>query len=534
MTTTRKKVLIINCYFPEMREAIKRRNEVPDALAPVLLAGYFSKQHCEVKLYNEVNSGFVEVFAPELLSWPDMVVLTGLTAAFDRLLHVTAYARTANPAVIVVAGGHGVRALPAYSEAFFDYTCTGDVEQVREVIREALGPACLGSEFRPRYDLAYWIKRLGYAESTRNCNFRCSFCSLTGTGLKYQRQKLDYLESQMSAMGKRLIFFFQDNQLCGDGHDSFRQRVERVQARREAGQFRYWSGFVTDTFFWEPDNIRLAHETGCISLFVGVESFDDSMWLKSVNKKQNSRISQVELIERCLEGGILFQYGLVFDPTERTVAQMRHELELILDHPEIPAPNFIFTAIPFPGTPFFHDRFERGLVLPNTRMRDLEGSTLSLKPLDDVNEVVHFIRNGRNFRGYRRRFMQHQAKFLWRYRHALDRNQLLLSALTGAAILAPGSFSSPGAVFKRKAPRTHVSTTERLDAIYTPRLPVAEKYRHYFEPTRITLANGEVNPALAEDALATRFRRGADADLALDIPANEALASAAVAKAALN
>ncbi|HKX55959.1 MAG TPA: hypothetical protein VJN01_07655, partial [Xanthomonadales bacterium] len=171
---------------------------------------------------------------------------------------------------------------------------------------------------------------------------------------------------------------------------------------------------------------------------------------------------------------------------------------------------FIFTAIPFPGTPFFHDRYERGLILPGTRMRDLEGSTLSLQPLDDIDRVVHFISHGRNFRGYRRRFMRHHARFLWRYRHTLDRNQLLLAALTGAAILAPGSFSSPGAILKRKTLRTHVSSTERLDAIYTPRLPVASQYENYFKPTQITLANGELNPMLAEDALATRFRRSAE------------------------
>jgi radical SAM superfamily enzyme YgiQ (UPF0313 family) len=519
MNAPRKKVLIINCYFPEMREAIKRRNEVPDALAPALLAGFFSTEHCEIKLYNEVHSGFIEVFEPGLLGWPDMVVMTGLTAAYDRLLHVAAYCRTANPHVIVVAGGHGVRVLPGYSEQFFDYTCLGDVEQVREVIREAFGAAYLSSEFRPRYDLAYWIKLLGFAESTRNCNFRCSFCSLTGTGLKYERQSLDYLESQMEAMGKRAMFFFSDNQLCGDGPDSFRQRVERVQRRRAAGQFRCWAGFVTDTFFWDEANIRLAQETGCISLFVGVESFDDSMWLKSVNKKQNSRVGQVELIQRCLEGGILFQYGLVYDPTERSLAQMHRELELILDHPEIPAPNFIFTAIPFPGTPFFHDRYARGLVLPNTKMRDLEGSTLSLKSIDPMAEAVEFVRNGRNFRAYRKRFLQHHARFLWRYRKHLNRDQLLIAALTGVAILAPGSFSSPGALLKRKRPRTHISTTDRLDPVYTPRLPVASRYEHFFRPTRITEANGEINPALAEDALATRFKR-APAEQAPDLLLN--------------
>jgi radical SAM superfamily enzyme YgiQ (UPF0313 family) len=406
-----------------------------------------------------------------------------------------------------------------YSANFFDYTCTGDVEEIREVIREALGPQYLASEFLPRYDLAPWIKMLGYAEGSRNCNFRCSFCSLTGTGLKYAPQQLDYLEAQMSAMGKRPIFFLNDNQAMGDSQAAFRARLACVQRRREAGQFKYWAGFVTDTFFWDEENIRLARETGCLSLFVGVEAFDNSMWLKSVNKKQNSRMSQVELIRRCLEAGIIFQYGLVYDPTIQTLEQMFAQLDLICDHPEIPAPNFIFMAIPFPGTPFFHDRLAKGQILPGTRMRDLEGSTLSLKPVDPVEDVVRFIRRERNFRGMRRRFLAHQARFMWHYRKSLGRDQMLLSALTAAAIMAPGSFSSPGALLVRKQPRTNLSSTERLDPVYTPRLPVAAAYRDYFQPTVIIDAAGELNPAIEADALATRYKRSSQQPATLAVPA---------------
>ena len=512
MKIPRKKVLIVNCYFPEMREPIKRRNEVPDALAPALLGGFFSQDNCEVRLYNEVNSGFIEVFDPRLLSWPDMVVMTGLTATFDRLLHISAYAKTANRDVITVAGGHAVRCLPKYSESFLDYSCTGDVEQIRDVIRDAFGAEYVSADFRPRYDLAYWIKQLGYAESTRNCNFRCSFCSLTGAGLKYDPQSADYLDRQFEAMGKRPVCFLIDNQLYGDGDAGFRRRIEQFQRRRSEGQFKYWSGFVTDSFFWNEANVRLANETGCVSLFVGVESFEDEMWLKSVNKKQNTQSSQVDLIRRCLEGGVIFQYGLVYDPTIQSLAQMYHQLDLICSHPDIPAPNFIFMAIPFPGTPFFQDRYEKGLILPNTRMRDLEGSTLSLKPIDPVEDVVHFIRNGRNFRGYRRRFLAHQAKFMWRYRHSLNYFQKFVSWATAFAILAPGTFSSPGAVFVRKHGRTNVSSTDRLDVVYRPRLPVAARYETWFEPTWITDAEGVLNPLLEEDALAARFRRRSAAD----------------------
>lgn len=502
----KKKILIVNCYFPEIREPIKRINEVPNALAPVLLAGHFCPQACDVRLYNEVNSGFLEIFDRDLLGWPDMLVLTGLTAAFDRLLHITAYVRTLNPKVVVAAGGHGVRALPRYSKRFFDYACQGDVEEIVEVIRDALGEEYVARDFAPRYDLAYWMKRFGYVESSRNCNFRCSFCSLTGVGRPYQVNPLDYLETQLAAVGNRSILFFEDNQLLGDGQKTFANRIERVRRRRAAGQFKHWGGFVTDTFFWKEENIRLARETGCISLFVGVESFDDSDWLGSVNKSQNAKHSQVELIRRCLDGGVLFQYGLVFDPTERTVAQMYREMDIICDTPEIPVPLFMFTAIPFPGTPLFHERIEKNQILPNTKMRDLESSTLCLKPIDPVEEVVQFIKTGKNFRNYRRRVLAHQVQFLKRYRHTLSFDQKLVSTLGVAAILYPGKFSSPGSIFVRKGPRTHLSTTDRLDRVYTPMMHVDKRWRDYFEPTVIIDSGGQLNPALQDDALDTRFR----------------------------
>jgi len=496
-----KKVLIINCYFPEVREPVKRSNEAPNTLAPVLLAGHFCPQSCETRLYNEVNSGFLEIYNPQLLSWPDMVVLTGLTAAFDRLLHISAYARSANPNVVIVAGGHGVRALPNYSRSFFDYRCLGDIEEIREVIRDAFGHQYVAREFAPRYDLAYWMKRIGYVESSRNCNFRCSFCSLTGVGRTYQVQPADYLERQLDAVGRRKMVFFEDNQFVGDGQKTFRQRIDQVRRRREAGQFKYWGGFVTDTFFWDESNIQLAQQTGCLSLFVGVEAFDDATWLDGVNKAQNARHNQIELIRRCVDGGVLFQYGLVFDPTERTVAQMYREMDIICDTPEIPLPLFMFTAIPFPGTPLFRDRMRKNQILPYTKMRDLESSTLCLQPTEPVEDVVRFIKTGKNFRGYRKRAIAHQVEFLQRYAQALSFDQKVVSTLSVAAILFPGKFSSPGSMLKRMRPRTHISTTERLDDVYTPRLSVHRKYRSYFDPTVIVDAGGELNPRLHDDAM---------------------------------
>jgi hypothetical protein len=502
----KKKILIVNCYFPDERQAVKRSHQVPNAVAPVLLAGYLNEEYCDIQLYNEVSSGFLEVYRPELLQWPDMLILSGLTAAFDRLLHLTAYARTANPDVVVVAGGHGVRSLPLYSEQFFDYCCLNDVEQIAEVVTEVFGHNYVAEKFNPRYDLAYWIDRLGYAESTRNCNFQCGFCSLTATGRKYEVAPASYLDAQMENMGKRLIFFFQDNQVFGAGYDDFKRRIDQFQCRRKAGQFRYWSGFVTDTFFWDKKNIDLARETGCISVFVGVESFDDHQWLAGANKKQNSRYRQKDLLRKALDGGILVQYGLVYDPTKQQIEDMQRELDVICADPEIPSPNFIFTATPYPGTPFFRECVEQGLLLPNTNVRDLEGSTLCLKTIEPQEAVAEYIRNGRKMSNYRLKIIAHQYRFQKRYRHALNFHQRILAAITTLAILAPTFILGPSSIFQRKMPRTHVSTTELLDEVYTPRLPVDPCYRHYFEPTRITNEHGQLNQDLAADLMKSQQR----------------------------
>ncbi len=488
---TRKRILVVNCYFPETREALRLTNEIPNALAPVLLAAEFSRARCEIRLHNEVSGGFLEVYASELLEWPDVVVFTGLTASFDRMLHLTAYLKTFNPHVVTVAGGPAIRALPRYASAFFDYVCTGDVEEIRDVIADALGVEYVEDDPVPRYDLADWIGRvMGYAESSRGCNFRCSYCSLTAEGRPY-------------AMGRREVICFQDNQFYGQDHQLFLERMALLRELRRAGHFKYWHAFVTDQFLWSDENLAQAREAGCLSLFVGVESFDEA-WLRRVNKTQNNRFSQVDLIRKCLDAGILLQYGLVFDPTERTLAEMHREIGGICDNDELPAPNFIFMSIPFPGTPFFHDRLSRGLILPNTKVRDLEGSTLSMRPLDALDEVARFIATAKNFRGYRARHLRRQLRFLWRYRKSLSLPESLVSSIIFLSILAPAAVSNPKTLLARRRPRTHVSTTDRLDDVYRPFRRVASAFEASFRATTLIDGAGELNPALIDDVLAGR------------------------------
>ncbi len=94
-SSPRKRVLIVNCYFDDSRQPMRRTTKIPRpsvrfiwrALLPASCATCAATR----------NSPAAHSKMRQLLAWPDVLVLTGLTNSFDRMLHLTAYARTKNP-----------------------------------------------------------------------------------------------------------------------------------------------------------------------------------------------------------------------------------------------------------------------------------------------------------------------------------------------------------------------------------------------------------------------------------------------------
>ncbi|HEX8070720.1 MAG TPA: radical SAM protein [Pyrinomonadaceae bacterium] len=488
----RRRVLVVNCYFDDSRRPVRRATKVPQAMGPVYLAGAFARAHCDVRLYSELASGPLEDEA--LLGWPDLLVLTGLTNTFDRMLHLTAYARTKNPRVVVAAGGPAVRQLPRLAARVFDYACLGDVEELREVARAALGPDYVAEEMEPRFDLAYWLNWLGHVESSRYCNFRCAFCALTGEGRDYQPYELAALRRQLVAAGRKRRVLFIDNNFYGNDRAYFDARLALIEELRADGYLKEWSAILTNDFFARADNLARVRAAGCLLLFSGVESFDPA-WLRQVNKRQNVVHPTVEMIRRCLEAGIVFCYGLMLDTTTRRVADLRRELDFITATPEITLPSFLTLSIPLLGTPYFFDLLRQRALLPRLKLRDLDSTTLVTRPLDPLPEVVAFLRAFETMRGYRLRVLRHTAGFARRYARRLNRVQLAAvlgnAALTCAHDLA-STLNGRDWLRRRGRARTYVTTTEPLDDQYTPKFRVAARYAHHFRPMMITDERGEL------------------------------------------
>lgn len=491
----RKRVLIVNAFFDEYRRMSGSPYRIPSAMGPVHLAGAFNQATVELRVYNEQFSG--PLLDPALLGWPDLLVLTGLTNSFDRMLHLTGYARALNPSVIIAAGGPAVRALPRRAAKFFDYASTGDIEALRDIAREALGPDAVADAMFPRFDLAGRRGLVAYVESSRNCNFRCSFCSLTGEKVRYMRYDLAFLERQLLAVGRKHVILI-DNNFYGNDRGFFEQRVALLRDFYKSGRIRSWSALVTGDFFTRSENLNLVRRAGCLGLFSGVESFD-SATLRAYNKKQSTLLPQVDMIRQCLDAGILFLYGVMLDPSSRRLADLDREIRFIVDRDDISLPAYFTLAIPLLGTPYFRACADAGLLLPRLRLRDLDGVTLALKPLDPVGEAVAFARDLPNLRGYRRGVLRHVAQFALRYARKLSPLQLFVASMSGALIATESAASSPTALRLRQPQMTYYAPTETLDPLYRPAMRLPAGYERYFRPTMVTELDCGLSPDIADD-----------------------------------
>jgi len=492
------RVLVVLAHFDETRNPRGRPDFIPQGVGHAFLAGAFDRNFADVRIYSEFCNG--PLMDEALLAWPDMLVLTGVTSSFDRMCHLTAYVRTKSPNCVVVAGGPAVRNLPISSARFFDYVCNGDVEELQLIAREVFGEHAASTDVLPRFDLLNWRSPVNYVESSRYCNFKCSFCALTGEGRSYRTYDLKYVEAQIRAAPANKYLLFIDNNFYGNNRSAFLAKLDLLKSLWREGLFKGWIALVTADFFKEPDNLVGAREAGCIGLFSGVESLNDDQ-LKRYGKKQNLVTPQLDSIRRCLKAGVVFQYGLIFDPSTQTLEAMRDEIAFITGDHSIPLPAFLSLTIPLLGTPYFHECVANRRFLPSAKLRDMDGFTLLTHPLDPLDHVVRFTQGLSRLEGNRYRILRHCLGFYANYRSTLSGRQMVN--------LLANSFrlTLPSVIHEHRIPSasndterlTYVTTNQPLGPLYSPFLAVPERFRGHFAPTMITDEDGELDGDLARN-----------------------------------
>lgn len=495
MRARKHRVLIINAYFDPWRVATPTRLFVPRAMAPAFLAGHFNAGECEVRLWDEAHDG--AFLARRGLDWPDMVVFTGLTAAFDRARQLAAYFRHANPRVVTVIGGPIPRALPGICGDVFDYVCMGDVEEIADVIAAVLGVGAAEVDGAPRMDLTSPRMGLGFVETTRYCNFACSFCSLTGEGRAFAPHSDASIERQLDAVGKVPVVMVLDNNFFGNNRRSFEHRVRLLGERWRSGQFRGWGALVTGDFFKKPANLELAAANGCKGLFSGVESLDPAI-LQGFNKKQSLASDPLSLATACAEHGIQFDYGLIFDFTRQTTDEVGEQMDQLLADHRMPLPALASLAIPIVGTPQFDESVRARRLMPHVPLSDMDGQKLVEWPLQPVEEVAAFLRDLLRMRGRKKALTRHVIGHAWHWRRHLPPEMTALSLVRPLHRYGPrmvlGGLAQMGQSW-REPKLTYSATTDALRLAYKPRIHMPEQFRAAFEPLFVTDADGVLTEA---------------------------------------
>ena len=107
---------------------------------------------------------------------------------------------------------------------------------------------------------------------------------------------------------------------------------------------------------------------------------------------------------------MVFSYGLMVDVSTRSVSDLRRELNFITGTPEITIPSFVTLSIPLLGTPYFYECLNNRTILPDTKLRDMDGTTILQQPLDPMDEVVKFVDDLQSMRGFKSRVVKHSIR----------------------------------------------------------------------------------------------------------------------------
>jgi radical SAM superfamily enzyme YgiQ (UPF0313 family) len=290
----------------------------------------------------------------------DLVGITCMTAAAPRAYEIAGWFRTRG--VPVVLGGMHPTLVPDEAVRHADAICVGDAEGVwGRIVADARAgklsgiyrsdsPRCLaGLRPVPRHLLARrHYGTLQAVQATRGCPNRCAFCAVSAFhGGRFRSRPVEEVVAEVAALPRR-FFMFVDDSLTADP-DYARALFKALRPLRKPWFSQAALGIADD-----PELVRLAAESGCIGLFVGLETFSERN-LESVNKGFNRVEEYREKIEVLHDHGIGVEAGIVFgfDSDDRSV--FRRTLAL-LDELRIDMIQ-VSVLTPLPGTPY-HEKLD--------------------------------------------------------------------------------------------------------------------------------------------------------------------------------
>ncbi len=267
----------------------------------------------------------------------------------------------------VILGGFHASALPDEALEHADAIVVGEAEDVFPEIIKDFKKGALKRIYKstklhslkglpvPRYDLIEKDFILNHpVQATRGCPFRCSFCSVISFYPSLRIRPIDEVIRDITCFeGRNYIqnkmLLFMDSNLIAN------KRYAKELFRKMKPLKKWWFSQVSIDMAKDKELMRLAAESGCISVFIGIETFSQES-LKNIGKNQNKIADYKTAIKTFHEYGIYVMAGLIIGFDEDTVESIRKIPDIIqelgIDYP------YLAILVPNYGTEIF-DQFNR-------------------------------------------------------------------------------------------------------------------------------------------------------------------------------
>ncbi len=312
----------------------------------------------------------------------DLVGVTGMVMHAPRAYQIAK--RFRQRGIPVVMGGPHASSLPAEAKEHVDAVVIGEAENVWGGLLEDLQKGCLKSFYKaetfcsmeklpfPRLDLlrkdAYMTTNC--AQTTRGCPHQCDFCHVTHFfGKTYRCRPVDEVIEEVKRLEGDFVVFIDDN-ITGNRHYA-KELFARLKPIKKK-----WASQASMTLTRDPELLKLAAESGCVSLFVGIESLSSEN-LKDVNKSFNRAHQFEEAIKALHDHDIMILAGFIFGLDHDDEGVFERTLRFC-ERNRIELPSF-FILTPLPGTTLFQRMESEGRLL-HKDWGQYNGATVVFKP----------------------------------------------------------------------------------------------------------------------------------------------------------
>lgn len=296
----------------------------------------------------------------------DLVGITTMTTLAPRAYELAAEFRRRG--VPVILGGIHASMMIDEASQYADCIVAGEAEGVwptvlDDFVNKRLKKLYKGSGLHnlenlpmPRLDL---LKKDRYFSTSlimasRGCPHDCHYCSVTtfwGKGFRY-RPVPDVI-AELKTLPDKMIFFADDN-LYGNKVYAKKLFKEMIPLKKK------WSCQGDCLIANDPELLRLAAESGCQWIFIGIESISQKN-LAKMRKSFNKVEQYKESFKKIQDAGISIFGSFIFGLDEDDERVFKDTVDFAIDA-RLDGANF-YILTPLPGTKLFEEMKAAGRVL---------------------------------------------------------------------------------------------------------------------------------------------------------------------------